>query len=257
MNSPAATTVQAIPLAQLAFTFVPVALVIYTVFRWTGDARGTLVAFARMLVQLLAVGYLLAFVFALEHALPVIAVLAIMLCVASTIVLRPLRDKNTRIYLHVLASLLIGGCTILPLVTIAVLRVEPWYLPRVTIPLAGMIFANAMTTVTLCAERFEAERSGGLAYEAARRIAFRAALIPLTNALLAVGVVSLPGMMTGQILSGVSPLVAARYQIMVMCMTFSAGGIAAAAYLAFARARAASSDNGGERGGQRRGRRAG
>ena len=58
-----------------------------------------------------------------------------------------------------------------------------------------------------------------------------AALIPQINTLLAVGLVALPGMMTGQVLSGVDPLVAARYQIMVMCMIFSTAGLAAALYL--------------------------
>ena len=65
----------------------------------------------------------------------------------------------------------------------------------------------------------------------ARRTALDAALIPQLNALFAVGLVSLPGMMTGQILSGIDPLVAVRYQIMVMCMVFGSGGLAAAAYL--------------------------
>jgi putative ABC transport system permease protein len=68
-------------------------------------------------------------------------------------------------------------------------------------------------------------------YMTARGIALRAALIPITNSLFAVGLVSLPGMMTGQILSGISPLIAVRYQIMVMCMIFSAVGISTAIFL--------------------------
>ena len=94
-----------------------------------------------------------------------------------------------------------------------------------------MIFANAMNTVSLAAERFEAEHGRGIDYPTARRVALDAALIPQINALLAVGLVSLPGMMTGQILSGVDPLVAARYQIMVMCMIFGSAGLAAVIYL--------------------------
>jgi putative ABC transport system permease protein len=65
----------------------------------------------------------------------------------------------------------------------------------------------------------------------ARRSAFKTALIPIINMLFAVGIVSLPGMMTGQILSGVSPLIAAKYQIVVMAMFFGTGGLAAAIYL--------------------------
>ena len=65
----------------------------------------------------------------------------------------------------------------------------------------------------------------------ARNAAIEAAMIPQVNALLAVGLVSLPGMMTGQILSGIEPLTAARYQIMVMCMIFSTAGLAAVLYM--------------------------
>ena len=72
---------------------------------------------------------------------------------------------------------------------------------------------------------------------AARTTALDAALIPQVNALLAVGLVSLPGMMTGQILSGVDPLIAVRYQIVVMCMIFGSSGLAAVAYLVSQRPR--------------------
>jgi putative ABC transport system permease protein len=70
-----------------------------------------------------------------------------------------------------------------------------------------------------------------VSYQQARNIAFQTSMIPNINALVAVGIVSLPGMMTGQILSGVSPFVAARYQIMVMCMVFASAGIASAIFL--------------------------
>ena len=68
-------------------------------------------------------------------------------------------------------------------------------------------------------------------YTTARDTAMQTALIPIINSLFAVGLVSLPGMMTGQILSGVSPLIAVRYQIMVMAMIFGASGIATAVFL--------------------------
>ena len=103
------------------------------------------------------------------------------------------------------------------------------------VPLAGMIFANTMNTVSLAGERYESERSRGASSVEARCTALDASLIPQINGLLAVGLVSLPGMMTGQILSGVEPLVAVRYQIMVMCMVFGAGGLGAATYLTLLR----------------------
>ena len=95
------------------------------------------------------------------------------------------------------------------------------------------------TGAFLAAERFEAERRNAVSYELARKRALETALIPMVNVFLAVGLVSLPGMMTGQILSGIAPLIAARYQLMVMCMLFGAGGISAACFLLMQRPRPA------------------
>ena len=94
-----------------------------------------------------------------------------------------------------------------------------------------MIFANAMNTVSLAEERFQSETLKNMPYREARAAAFQTSLIPLLNSFFAVGVVALPGMMTGQILAGISPLVAVRYQVMVMCMLLGASGIASATYL--------------------------
>ena len=91
-----------------------------------------------------------------------------------------------------------------------------------------------MNSVSLGAERLESELARETGYRDARRLAYQASLIPLLNSLLAVGLVSLPGMMTGQILSGVEPLIAVRYQIMVMCMLTGASGISTAIYLTLA-----------------------
>ncbi|MEP2507721.1 MAG: ABC transporter permease, partial [Reichenbachiella sp.] len=135
------------------------------------------------------------------------------------------------LFLKALASIVVGAVAVLILITQGVLMLDPWYLPQYLIPLAGMIFANAMNSVSLAGERLTSELSRGVDYTEARNTALRAALIPITNSLFAVGLVSLPGMMTGQILSGVSPLIAVRYQIMVMCMAFGSAGISVALFL--------------------------
>jgi len=133
----------------------------------------------------------------------------------------------------VLISIGTCGIGVLILVTQLILELPRWFEPRYVIPLAGMIFANTMNTTALAAERFHSELArNNDDYVAARNTAMEAALIPQINALLAVGLVSLPGMMTGQILSGIDPLIAARYQIMVMCMIFASAGLGAASYLA-------------------------
>ena len=116
-----------------------------------------------------------------------------------------------------------------------VLELRPFHSAQYVIPLAGMVFASAMNSISIsisiCAEGFQSERNRGEKITVAREFAFKAALIPITNALFAVGLVSLPGMMTGQIIAGVDPPIAARYQIMVMCMIFGSTGISSAIYL--------------------------
>jgi len=114
-----------------------------------------------------------------------------------------------------------------------VLELRPFHSAQYVIPLAGMVFASAMNSISICAEGFQSERNRGEKITVAREFAFKAALIPITNALFDVGLVSLPGMMTGQIIAGVDPPIAARYQIMVMCMLFSSAGLSAACFLYF------------------------
>ena len=149
--------------------------------------------------------------------------------------MRTIHIPRRVLYLKSLGSIVLGGGIILILITQGVLALQPWYLPSYMIPLAGMIFANAMNSVSLAGERLEAEMKRDIPFEEARITALQASLIPITNSLFAVGLVSLPGMMTGQILSGVSPLIAARYQIMVMCMIFASAGIASALFLMMVR----------------------
>jgi len=232
------TLVQAISPSGLIWAFVPTVIVIAILYRWALNARGSLYAVARMLIQLLLIGYVLTYIFEAEQAGMIVFVLAVMLVAASWIALRPLKNKQPYLYRNALGAILVGGVLTLALMTQVVLDVQPWFLPRYVVPLAGMIFASSMNAVSLAAERFEAECDRAHTYIDARNTALQSSLIPVTNTLFAVGLVSLPGMMTGQILSGVSPLVAAKYQIVIMCMVFGASGISAALYLFLAKQRA-------------------
>jgi len=223
--------IQVIPVINLALAFIPVIAVIVIHYLWSQGYKSSIYAVSRMLVQLLLIGYFLSYIFNSNSGLVVLTVVAVMIIIASWISLRTIRNKQLLLYPKALISLVIGGGITLVLVTQFVLNLTPWYLPSYFIPLAGMIFANAMNSVSLAADRLEAEIDRNIEYEQARNIAFRASLIPITNSLFAVGLVAIPGMMTGQILSGISPLIAARYQIMVMCMVFSAAGISSACFL--------------------------
>ncbi len=228
-------TIQTIPLFNLALAFLPVLAVVIIIGRWQLGFKSSLYAICRMLIQLLLIGYFLTYIFETEGSPLVVAVLMVMLISASWIALRTISIPLKTLYLKSFCSILIGGGIVLLLMSQLVLNLQPWYLPNYIIPLAGMIFANSMNSISLAGERLEAETKRGIPYLQSRTIAFQAALIPITNSLLAVGLVSLPGMMTGQILSGISPLIAARYQIMVMCMIFSSAGISAAMFLSLIR----------------------
>ncbi|MBT8385820.1 MAG: ABC transporter permease, partial [Ignavibacteria bacterium] len=215
----------------LALAFIPVAIVVAIIWKWGIGYKSSIYAVFRMLIQLLLIGYFLSYIFETDSSSIVLAVLAVMLFTSSWIALRAVKIPRKILYGKSFLSIFLGSTTILILVTQGVLNLQPWYLPSYMIPLAGMIFANAMNSVSLAGERLEAELNREIPYSEAKNIAFRASLIPITNSLFAVGLVSIPGMMTGQILSGVSPLIAARYQIMVMCMVFGAAGISSAIFL--------------------------
>ena len=197
-----------------------------------GGEMGLLKASLRMVVQLLGAGYLLHLLFNLHRPLPVLLVLILMLIFAVVTVAGRVEHRLPRFYPVVGTAMLVGcGAGTIYLVFL-VLGLAPWYEPRYLIPLVGMILGNAMTGAALAAERLadeirarEAEIEtllclGASPRQAARsalRSAFRAAMIPSINAMAAMGVVFLPGMMTGQILSGTAPLMAVRYQIAIMC----------------------------------------
>ncbi len=229
-------SVQSIELLSLLYITLPTLVTLYVLWRWSLRTGNAIHALLRMLVQLLIVGYFLAYLFESHNAWIVLAVLLVMVLASSWIALGTVAGLRVQLFRHALLAILIGGGLSFALVILAVLQLEPWYRPQYSIPLAGMIFANAMTSVSLAAERLQAELRRGDDYLTARDTAMQAALIPIINALFAVGLVSLPGMMTGQILSGVSPLIAVRYQIMVMLMIFGSTGMATALFLVLIRA---------------------
>tara|TARA_R110001583_G_scaffold62575_1_gene183922 strand:+ start:1299 stop:2003 length:705 start_codon:yes stop_codon:yes gene_type:complete len=229
-------TLASLTLPQLSIALIPVLIVLIIMWHWGLRVGHALYALARMLLQLLLIGYALIFIFQAEASPVVLGVLAIMLLASSWIALNTVEPgQRTALFSASLLSIAIGGGLTLALISQGVLQLDPWYEPRYMIPLAGMIFANSMTSISLAADRLQAELKNGSTPEQARFTAYQTAMIPVINSLFAVGLVSLPGMMTGQILSGVSPFIAARYQIMVMCMIFGSAGISTALFLYWGR----------------------
>ena len=181
---------------------------------------------ARMALQLVAVGYVLVMLF--EQPSPWITglVLTVMISAASWIAIRPVRHQPGFLRPAFIALLVAVGFHLVIALKL-VLGVEIWYEPSVMIPLAGMFYANSMNAISLAAERYYSGLKEGKDEKAARMAAFHAAMIPQVNSLLAVGLVALPGMMTGQILAGSPPAVAVKYQILVMLIITAGTGFGA------------------------------
>jgi len=224
-----------ITVPKLALSFIPVGIVVILMWRWGQGYGRSLQAIARMLIQLTLIGYVLVYIFQAESGLIISGVLSVMLVAASWIALNTVNLPRSPLFVASLTSVVIGGGSTLVLITQGVLSLDPWFQPSVMIPLAGMIFAASMTNISLALERLHSELTNGVGFDKARDTAFRTSMIPVMNSFLAVGLISLPGMMTGQILSGVSPLIAVRYQIMVMCMIFGAAGLSTVCFLVMVR----------------------
>jgi putative ABC transport system permease protein len=200
-----------------------------------GMERDIVVGSIRTVVQLLLVGYLIQFVFSVSQWWLVLAMLLAMLVVATHAARGRLSGRQRGTALVLAAGMAVSLTLTLLIVTQIVVRVGRWYDPQYLIPLGGMILGTAMNAAALAAERLASEvtrarsrievllslgASPKQAIQRERRSAFRAAMIPSINALMTVGIVQLPGMMTGQILAGGEALVeqAVRYQIVVMIM---------------------------------------
>jgi putative ABC transport system permease protein len=222
-----------IPLSNLMLGFIPVAVLILIMRFWGLNITSSLYANSRMLIQLLLIGYVLTYIFETDQPMIIALVVFFMIFMSAWIAMRPLKEKGIYSFIVIFISLALSGLAVLFLISQYIVELPRWFEPSFIVPIAGMIFANSMNIVSLAGERFFVEKDRGKNYENSRRIALETALIPLINALFAVGLVSLPGMMTGQILSGIEPLMAARYQIMVMCMMFSTAGLSAVTYMSF------------------------
>lgn len=215
---------------DLLWCLVPIVLVCSIYIAWQGKPSEIIIAVLRMAVQLVAVGYVLISIF--ENPSPWVSafIVSIMLLVAAWIAIRPVRHHQG----YLPAAIIALGCSVglhLSISLMLILKAESWFQPQLLIPLAGMYFANTMNAISLAAERYHSELHNGELPDKARLTAFHASMIPQINSLLAVGLVALPGMMTGQILSGVSPLIAVRYQIMIMAMVLGTAGMGAALML--------------------------
>ena len=206
---------------------IPVSIVAIYYAKWINDKREIALASSRMIVQLIICGYVLNSLFAKESSWIAIIIITIMAGTSTFTALRPL-DKSLKTkaaYLLVLSALLLSASLHLFLMLKLVIQEDPWYSLHRLIPLSGMVFATGMNALAIGIERFTKTYGETQDFVESRKQALKTALIPQINSLMVVGLVSLPGMMTGQILSGVDPIVAVRYQIMIMSMLLGNSGI--------------------------------
>ena len=202
---------------------------------WQGlGLSGTLaLATVRTLVQLLAVGFFLSIVFATDNPLLILLVLAGMATIAAVVARNRIDREMPKLFKWMLVAIFSSGLVTVGYVCLFAIRLDPWYSPQYLIPLAGIVLGNAMTAASIAGDRLvsalrnsrtdiETHLSLGATPEQAaatyRKEAIKAGLIPTINAMMVVGLVTLPGTITGQILGGADPLIAALYQILIMFM---------------------------------------
>jgi len=206
-----------------------------------GNSRQMLFAAMRTTVQLLLIGYVLKLLFAAQHPVWVLLMASIMLLAAGREVMsrQSRRFRGAWGYALGTGSMFLSSFSITVLALLLIIGPEPWYTPRYAIPLLGMLLGNTMNGIALGLDALtrqtwerrdaiEGRLALGEGWSEAiadiRRDSIRVGMIPIINAMAAAGIVSLPGMMTGQILAGSPPVEAVKYQILIMFLI--AGGTA-------------------------------
>ncbi len=207
-----------------------------------GLERKLAIAAVRMVVQLMLVGLLLKTLFAIvSPTLTALVALAMILLAGREIWARQER-RLAGIWGYSLGTgaMMFAGVTTTLIALGTQIQPEPWWTPRFALPLFGMVLGNSMTGIALALDtlsvNFQRDRIaieaqlllGQPRFEATRpfmRRALTTGFMPIINSMAATGIVSLPGMMTGQILSGVDPTEAVKYQLLIMFLIGGATGL--------------------------------
>ncbi len=208
--------------------------------------RQIAIAATRMVVQLVMIGYVLKFVFALNSSLATVVIVMLMVLVAAReVAARPdrslIRGQN---YLIGLVSVA-GAATLASVFAlITAIRPDPWFDPHYAIPLVGIILGSVLNAGSIALDgvlsgveaaqpSIEARLMLGHSYWAAMaalvRSAIRRGMLPIINQMSAAGIITLPGIMTGQMLAGLDPIEAVKYQILLMFLLSGASGLVAVA----------------------------
>lgn len=218
---------------QMAAAYIFVVLLLLIVrARGISREKEILISTIRMTLQLILTGYILVFIFDHIHPLFTIITIVMMELFAIYNIFSRTKTKLSKSLKKIIAiSMLFGTLSSLIYFLLVVINISPWYDPRYFIPIAGMLIGNSMTGISLGVNRLidgmhnqshlveAALMLGATPKMATKKIvdnAFDAAILPTINSMVGMGIVFLPGMMTGQILSGISPVTAIEYQIATM-----------------------------------------
>ena len=237
-------------LGQLGLAFLLVGVVIaISAYQGLGIGRDLVVGSLRAVVQLYLVGLILAVVFRAAQWYWVLLMLAVMTAVAAQAATSRLTKPMPGARAIAALALTVSTAVTLAYVIGVIVQPRPWYEPQYIIPIAGMILGSAMTSAALAGDRLQGDLrvradevearlalgfSGREAVQPMARAALRAAMIPTVNGMMTVGLVQLPGMMTGQILAGSSPLLAIKYQLVVVFMQAAATALASLLFVRLA-----------------------
>ena len=224
-----------------------------------GLAKTLVWASIRTVAQLTLVGFVLSWVFELDSWYLVLTLLVMMTLTAGFSAKQRVRRSYPGIWLTTIISMWASSWLVTGFALFVVLRgIEKWYQPQYAIPLAGMVLGNTLNGISIglnsflesiVTQRGQIEMRlalGANRFEAALpclRNSIRSGMIPIINSMMVVGIVSLPGMMTGQILSGAAPLDAVKYQIVVMFLIASATALGTVAVVALSFFRVFSKDH--------------
>ena len=185
----------------------------------------------RMVIQLTILGLVLKQIFDLSSAAPVMLLAGVMTVIAGVSAVRRIDHRYPSIYMTAVFAVWSSTWIVTAVTVLLIVRPQPWHSPQVLIPLLGMVLGNSLTGISLGMDRFLSELRtrrdeietllslGATRWESCRDVfaaATRTAMIPILNTMSVAGIVSIPGMMTGQLLAGAPPIQAVHYQIMIM-----------------------------------------
>ncbi|MBF0497212.1 MAG: iron export ABC transporter permease subunit FetB [Deltaproteobacteria bacterium] len=226
---------------QLALTLVFVLLAqVFSLIYRLGLNRDLTIGTIRTFAQLFLMGYALKVIFRLSLSWVTLSVFLIMIICAVYTIKGRVKEKAVPFALPMFVAMLISYFVVSVTVTGVIVGAKPWWQPQYFIPIAGMVIGNSMNALAVSIERLfsdlrtkmdmvEMHLAHGADFREASweivRGAVKAGMIPSINSMMGVGIVFIPGMMTGQTLSGADPVQAIRYQIMVMLMLVASAAL--------------------------------